>query len=326
MHASVKCKEASVAWAFPRRGFPSGRESRRVFLDLWSGAREDEADLGTAATCGWLPFAFTSVHRLGDHERSRPISDCDANGDNSMAPPEPSRPLSDHKRHRKRFVPPMLQLGEFRETSWVNDRLPEILWIGLLIQRLGMHRSAEVISLIADGAKVASGTTALPCAALASTFSTMSDVRQSTLAGKLLSAGALGAVQGALKPLIEVYPSCPIRHMLGTAPEGDARDFINEIRETVRLLVDRHGVLATQVQSHVVYAAFVQGILKTSPDVTLADFPEVEHFPDTERSREVAAAVRAACTMLIKRPQDRAHSPTWIREFWARGFEVDDCG
>ena len=53
--------------------------------------------------------------------------------------------LGDHKRIGKRFIPPFLyQLGSLSEISWVNEIMPEILWIGLLIEHFGYQRGVEL--------------------------------------------------------------------------------------------------------------------------------------------------------------------------------------
>ncbi len=41
--------------------------------------------------------------------------------------------LSDHKRDKKILKPPFLQIGNMKTASWINDRLPEMLWAVLII-------------------------------------------------------------------------------------------------------------------------------------------------------------------------------------------------
>jgi|GEM_PF-5414525 len=43
--------------------------------------------------------------------------------------------LKDHKRIGKRFVPPLMQLG-IQEVSYINKLLPEIIWMGLVFDRI----------------------------------------------------------------------------------------------------------------------------------------------------------------------------------------------
>ena len=40
--------------------------------------------------------------------------------------------LESHKRIGKRLVPPLSEIGPWKEVSWVDEVLPELLWIGLL--------------------------------------------------------------------------------------------------------------------------------------------------------------------------------------------------
>src|SRR5258707_204864 len=48
-----------------------------------------------------------------------------------------------HKRQRKVLVPPLMAIPRVALQSWMNDRLPEMLWSALLISQLGRSRSLE---------------------------------------------------------------------------------------------------------------------------------------------------------------------------------------
>src|SRR5258708_3333362 len=48
-----------------------------------------------------------------------------------------------HKRQRKVLVPPLMAIPRVALQSWMNDRLPEMLWSALLISQLGRTRSLE---------------------------------------------------------------------------------------------------------------------------------------------------------------------------------------
>ena len=51
-------------------------------------------------------------------------------------PSDLSTPLSKYKREGKKLLPPFAQLDNFRNSSWVNDRFPEMLWAALIIDSL----------------------------------------------------------------------------------------------------------------------------------------------------------------------------------------------
>src|SRR6266404_3454060 len=54
-----------------------------------------------------------------------------------------------HKRQKKVLVPPLMAIPGVALQSWMNDRLPEMLWSALLISRLGRTRSLECFRRVA---------------------------------------------------------------------------------------------------------------------------------------------------------------------------------
>src|SRR3989442_12399779 len=53
--------------------------------------------------------------------------------------------LSDHRKVGTKFIPPTRQLlPSLREVPWVDRILPELVWLTILNDRLGIHRGTEV--------------------------------------------------------------------------------------------------------------------------------------------------------------------------------------
>lgn len=62
--------------------------------------------------------------------------------------------LKGHKRIKSRFIPPMMQIGTIKETSYINDLIPHVSWMSLLIESVGLRRG---IAASLDLAKLAHG-------------------------------------------------------------------------------------------------------------------------------------------------------------------------
>ena len=60
--------------------------------------------------------------------------------------------LQDHKRVGKRFVPPLLQLRNIKDASFVKHLFPHLVWMGLMNERF---RYAKGVKLTIDLAKIA---------------------------------------------------------------------------------------------------------------------------------------------------------------------------
>lgn len=72
---------------------------------------------------------------------------------------------------------------------------------------------------------------------------------------------------------------------------------------------------AVPTQANAIYRGFVLERLFVQKGLSMADFPEVEHYPETERSLQVGASICAsvnmiAGTMLPNYPED-----TWVLYF-----------
>jgi hypothetical protein len=61
-----------------------------------------------------------------------------------------SKILNDHKKIGKTLIPPMRQyLGEQGLVSWVDRILPELIWLAVIIENLGVNRGVEIAAKIA---------------------------------------------------------------------------------------------------------------------------------------------------------------------------------
>lgn len=58
--------------------------------------------------------------------------------------------LRDHKQVGKKFIPPMKQIPGMRETSFVNDMLPELIWLGLINDKTGFVDGARFFEKVIE--------------------------------------------------------------------------------------------------------------------------------------------------------------------------------
>ena len=128
-----------------------------------------------------------------------------------------------------------------------------------------------------------------------------------------------------LMPLLANYPTFPLRGIVSPmepAPSA-ALDLLPAFEQVVESLIDPRSLSATQAQGNGVYIAFVTGLLTVSPGLALASFPELQRYPATELSQEVAASVRASMRILTSATDDLQSN--WPLEFWRHGMELTPC-
>ena len=234
--------------------------------------------------------------------------------------------LSDHKRVGKKFISPMAQLG-IRDVHWLDTIIPELIWLALLNSELGIRRGAQLTATVSKLANELSRKRKTPWFATVRCFESLTHRQQLRMVDSLDANGELSDLRKAVSPLLTLYPECPLRFLIGVdSGELDCgRDSnLTTIKTTLEELFDRHHAPATWCQANAIYAAFVTGKLKVANGLALAEFPAIEDFPRTEKSRLIASGVRATVTGFFGHLLAE-ENPWWPRYFWNRGLELEDC-
>lgn len=232
--------------------------------------------------------------------------------------------LADHRQVGKKFIPPFVaQLGPIGEVRWVNDLVPELLWVGLLNDEHGLKTGADLTLRLAKAAVRVRASETREWFAVASAYTRLDQSQRTAVRADLESSGVLEPIRIALQPLKDFYPNCPLNFLFdGATSEGDGS--LERLKNVVSVMFDRWNIPTTFVQANAVYIAFVTDILKVAKGLALANFPAIEQFPQTEESQKVAASTRATVSSMYMQFKDD-DSETWIASFWARGLELERC-
>ncbi len=234
--------------------------------------------------------------------------------------------LPDHQRIGKRLIPPLMQEINYQEISWGKQLIPELIWLALINNRYGYMKGAELALALPRSAEEATKNNQRGTwFATVSSYAQLSIEEQERTVKILRSKNAFDQYRAALLPLIYFYPSCPLSFLfdLETKKEIDTGD-LEEIKRVLESIFDRRSVEATFIQANAVYIGFTVGKLVVSPDVSLARFPEVQYYPNTEVSKQIAASIRATVNTIfgIDVIKDGLSWPTY---FWNHGLELEKC-
>jgi hypothetical protein len=237
--------------------------------------------------------------------------------------PERPRVLGDHSRVGKTLVPPLLQYGRLQEVSWANTMLPELAWIGQIQMHHGNRRGVEVTTSLARAARVGNATEEPTVFATASSYGSLSDPSWAVIRGKLLERNELAAIQDALRPMLALYPRFPLAPLFETPPfppEDGGVAKVSALLSRLRRRADREAMM---IQATAIWLVLDAKALVVHEGSSLAQFTEIERYPDTELSRSVGGAIRATLNSLFGTVLEST-SP-WPAYFWNRGLEVSEC-
>lgn len=233
--------------------------------------------------------------------------------------------LQDYKRQGKTFIAPFTHMiGPLEEISWVKTMLPEFVWIALIQQHYGHSKGVSLITSLSRLARKCASSEKMRIFATISSFTEMTADEQLCLQSGLAASSELFEIQKALTTLIVFYPECPLRFLFSeTLSLTDAnKEQLENFKTLIAGLYDRSSKDTMMVQATAIWLAFDSGALKVSEGLALANFPEIEKYPNTELSQKVAGSIRASVHMFFAEHHYPASS-IWPQYFWNRGSEID---
>ena len=233
------------------------------------------------------------------------------------------RVLRDYRQEGKRFIPPFLQhMPIMTESRWMDDRVPELIWIALLNHVFGPKVGTAIALSVAKAAAKCDGTAKRAFASI-SDYVELSDEQRHCIRSEVREEEMLDKAGQGLAALIHNYPDCPLAFLSnsGRSKDDSSGSTLEDLRQAIANISDRQSQPGIYTQATVVYIFFVNGRLQVAPHVGLASLPAIEESPNTEESLRVAASVRSAVTGLLTRdiPLD------WPHSFWNQGRSLGPC-
>jgi hypothetical protein len=137
------------------------------------------------------------------------------NPENSGSGGQRRRVLEGHRQHGKRFVPPYLEYLNLTETRWLDDLLPELIWIALITAKFGKKRGAELCVELAKAAATCSSD-ASGAFAFISEYNRLQPTEQKCMIDRFVGSGVIDHLADALQVLAIYYPECPLAFLWST--------------------------------------------------------------------------------------------------------------
>ena len=223
-----------------------------------------------------------------------------------------------------------MQMGDFHDIAWKWITLPELLWLGLLNYACGLKQGSDLALLLAKTTVQVSQSHPQKWHAPMSSYTLLTEAHKTEILKILRSVGDLDSLRKPLTPLVAYYPKCPVAFLFEDKPPS-VEDSTMRLETFKNFLVEmyaKYDPLATLTQANAVYIAFGTDMLKVVKGSSLADFPAIANFPNTEQSKRVAASIYASISGFIGAFLDQnfqGKQSDWSAYFWNRGLEIEPC-
>ena len=228
--------------------------------------------------------------------------------------------LSDHKQVGKKFYPPASLLG-WTEIRYVEQILPEIVWLGYFPRVLGRRRGIDTVISFVETCFHLRDWESKPEFCFLSVYQILGDGDWERFRKALKAKDLFLQCLDCLTPFVRCYPHGNpfVRLWEGNIePEPDESD-INLTRLLLADLYDRRSKLATLVQSLVMWIDIKTGKHHVPTDYPYQSFNAILGDIDSEELPDAAPHVRM---YVNSSHQYLKLDDCWARYFWNRGSKL----
>ena len=231
--------------------------------------------------------------------------------------------LKNHKRIGKRFVPPLMQL-DIREASYINKLLPEIIWMGLIFDRIDYRAGINLCEKMTKLVHEIYASKKHVNFALCSSFSLLEDRQKEELISKIDDQKLLEPIQLYLAPLIVLYDNFPMSFLGVTKNKIEKEILIKRIKEGIKRYMDKYEKPGLVLQATTIYIRGITGGLFLNKDIEPPDLNSIIENPKSEPAKRAGAFVRSEVLMEIMSSGGEPLAK-WPDSFWDQGLQVDAC-
>lgn len=230
--------------------------------------------------------------------------------------------LDGHKKVGKRFIPPMLQIPHLQQTSFVDDILPELVWIGLLNDQLGYVRGARVIEQMFRSVEDVRTENQHGNFALMSTYRVLNASQKTELTNRLDHTGHARIIRVAIAPLVILYDDCPLNFFGPPTSVITEDELVARIRHCIGHTIDRYETPAVVLYGAMLIYRLVSRTIFFPRDMELPKFNAVIDAPESEEAKRAAGFMRAS----VMSEFGSLNLPkAWAKHFWNRSFAISPC-
>ena len=227
--------------------------------------------------------------------------------------------LVDHKQVGKKFIPPLKQLPNMNEVSYVNDLLPNLIWFGLINERLGYHKGMRLLkdiieSLPTDKARLQY--------AFASEYQNLTPKEKMHIVQRLEYFGKLEIVRECLAPLVMLYDDFPMRFFGKSKRHFSKSELVNLMHSAVKNTINKYETGGIMLHSSIIVAGLFTGTMRFTSKAQFPDINVIVEKPDSPEARRVAGSVRALA--MAFHAADTL-SNQWAKSFWNKNMTLSKC-
>jgi hypothetical protein len=202
--------------------------------------------------------------------------------------------LDAYKQQGKRFIPPMKQLPGLREQGYVNDLLPELIWLGLIHDRRGYPFGARTLEAVVEVTKKWPQGETHRNYAMQSAYADLKDEQKEELIDTWKRQHLFEDIQHALAPLVLLYDGFSLAFVGPPSSVISQETLIARIKQCVGKHLNKYETPAIVLHGTMLLTRLLAGTIKFAAHIDIPDLNAVIERPESDEAKRAAAFMRAS--------------------------------
>ncbi len=216
----------------------------------------------------------------------------------------------------------MKQLPGIREHSYVNDMLPELIWLGLINDHKGYRFGARVLEAVVQVTKNTPSLETPLNLALQSAYASFPEKEKEAVRSLWREWGLLDDIRYALAPLVLLYDGFALA-FVGPPQTVISQDtLIARIKASVGNHLDKYETPGIALHGAMMLTRMMAGTIHFAAHINIPDFNSIFEIPGSDEAKRAAAFMRANATAewgMLEIGNE------WAKYFWNRGAQLTPC-
>lgn len=228
--------------------------------------------------------------------------------------------LDGYKKVGKKFIPPVMQWPDFHETNWVNDIIPELIWIAVLQHKLGYRTANEAMADLHKTYIEFCDTKYLH--SFFSSYDAMDKDKKEAFREKFKQSEYYDKLFLGLSDLQYFYPNHPLQFLFEGLKIKGSKVTLKVIKDSLKGILVRRTEAGTIAQGAVLFNSMVTGKFNAPKGSIFWEFGELDHYPNTDKSLQLASSIRAMINGLMNKDFKNTNCE-WVNTFWQKSFIIE---
>lgn len=236
--------------------------------------------------------------------------------------------LKDHKQIGKKLVPPLMHSIPLQLSSYTEELLPEIIWMGLINEELGYRKGTDLIRKFIKSAYDSKTSDDYVNFSISSNLYKLDINEKKVLIQKLLNEDIYLEVSDILSPLIYFYNDSPFSFLNKEVDltEEEEQVLLEKLKKSLHNNFDRFKQASNVAQLNVYYTRILDGKVHFHNGMKIPDFNSIINNPNSEEANEASAFVRNGVKSEFMHMSDvQNHDYSWSKSFWNQSYKLDNC-